>query len=163
MNSEYSYEDAIVELQNDSKSDKSAMQRYLGYWGREIWGEDHKARIKGNLEHLRLEVEELIEAVENKNWSEALKEIADVNNLAYDIADRIEEEYGVPMNVDRAMIDKLEECKTRTWLPPDENGVVRHLKEEDNITYAKFTNEGKKAAYDELNIQKAWKEIKKMN
>lgn len=76
--------------------------------------------------HLREEVEELIEDLENDRPHKRL-EYADCFLLLFGSAKADGMSY---QDIQNAISEKLEICKKRVWGKPDENGVVKHIDNE---------------------------------
>ena len=101
--------------------DWERLRKDISAWGKETFGGPN--HVRGASHHLVEEAKELCSAVElGLNKEETGEEIADVLVLALNIADLLEID---PFDVTKAKFEKL---KSREWLPPDENGVVRHKK-----------------------------------
>lgn len=79
------------------------------------------------IHHLKEEVLELIECFED--GKDPLDEFADCTLL---LIDAFRMAYGDNVDMGKlinACSDKLDVCETRKWGTPDENGVVKHIKE----------------------------------
>lgn len=78
--------------------------------------------------HLREEASELHDAITDYSWPPILRrdhiarELADIFIIAMHLADC----EGIDLY--EAVRQKLAIVRTREWLPPDENGVIRHKK-----------------------------------
>lgn len=95
------------------------LQRSISAWQRETFGED-KQSITGMWHHL---AEELMEAA-NGDRADG-EELADVVILAMGLADR------QGLYIEELVVEKLMKLRKRKWLSPDENGVVRHVRDEE--------------------------------
>jgi phosphoribosyl-ATP pyrophosphohydrolase len=93
-----------------------ALQTEIGSWSAVTFPNSDRGTI---LRHLREEVEELFAAQDD----ELPHEIADCIMLLLHLAHK----NGISAR--DAIREKFEICKLRKWGPPDEHGVVRHVKE----------------------------------
>ena len=71
--------------------------------------------------HLREEVDELRHALEHDNPFSISEELADIVIIAMHIA------HCRDINLYKAVCDKFEIVKQRSWQAPDEHGVIRHV------------------------------------
>jgi len=107
----------------------------ISSWSTETFG--NKQRNPAILYHLKKEVEELIEALEEpisvefaeyqKQRRRAVLEYADCFILLLDSADKF---HLTANQILSACIEKLEINKARTWGEPDANGVIEHIKDQ---------------------------------
>jgi NTP pyrophosphatase (non-canonical NTP hydrolase) len=104
--------------------DWEKLQSDINTWADKEFGSDvHISRVK----HLKEEVEELEETYFCYQNPDVLKlavatELADVLILATHIAHT----HGVDLF--QAVSEKFVEVQTRTWYPPDADGIIRHVK-----------------------------------
>jgi len=77
------------------------------------------------LEHLKQEVDELLESVERVDGMHE-SEMSDCLILLFGVANKLGMDYGA---LARSVDGKMVINKGRTWQKPKENGVVNHVKE----------------------------------
>jgi len=109
-----------LDIQQDVKSH---LQKYIAHWSYEIFGTS-KDRVLPNAKHMSEEALEVLDAIQNGTTEEVGQELADVVQLAYDIADRLD------LNLDYEIQKKMLIVRNRKWLPPDADGLIKHVKEE---------------------------------
>lgn len=101
-----------------------AWQKAIGEWQRKTFGgADGLERAKPLLSHLKQEVHELMlelyaSEINQENLS---SEMADVFILLVAMADRLQ------IDLDSAILRKMNINMSRTWGEPDGDGVVRHI------------------------------------
>lgn len=93
-----------------------ALQTEIGSWSDVIFPNSSRETI---LRHLRDEVKELFAAQDD----ELPQEIADCMMLLLHLAHK------TGISARDAIREKFEICKKRKWGPPDEHGMVQHVKE----------------------------------
>lgn len=115
------------------------LMQEISEWSDSTFGKHQ--RNPAILYHLKKEVDELIEAVNNfqnydaepgseyeaKLLDSAIEEYADCMMLLLDSATHFG--FGAESLL-KSVADKLAKNKTRKWGKPDENGVVEHIKED---------------------------------
>ncbi len=95
--------------------------RYVQYYSYKIFGTSREQAL-ANAKHLAEEAQELIEAIESGDLKHIGSEMADIHQLNIDIAGRLE------VDLNKEVYDKMQIVKSRVWLPPDKNGIIRHKK-----------------------------------
>lgn len=86
--------------------------------------------VQAKILHLWEELEEAFERANSKADYKTCEEIADAGLITLHLASSLGVE--LPAATPRFAAEvrnKLDICKTRKWGAPDENGVVRHVKE----------------------------------
>ena len=96
------------------------LQNVLGEWSDKTFGNIDNPT--GCLNHLKKEVDELIDSPRDE------MEYADCMMLIIDAYRKIG---GTADELVQACFEKYDICLTRTWGPPDENGVSQHIREND--------------------------------
>lgn len=91
-------------------------------WQRETFGQ---ATALSKLEHLKQEIEELIEAIKTNDQNKR-HEFADCLILLFGAASSDGMTYE---DICNAIAEKMEINYQRKWGKPDENGVVNHVRE----------------------------------
>lgn len=91
-------------------------------WQRETFG---KPNVKSSISHLCDEIEELIDAISQKDPNTRI-EVADCFFLLYRTADACGMNYE---DICNAIQEKFEINQKRKWGKPDERGVVKHVKD----------------------------------
>lgn len=76
----------------------------------------------GKAKHLREEAEELEEAIELGDLTKVAHELADIFLIA------VHAYHCAGIDAYAAIREKFEIVKKRKWLPPDADGVIRHVK-----------------------------------
>lgn len=103
-------------------------QAIIGNWSVRTFGEG--LRIQPHIEHIRKELRELEIANESGAWitEPAIEdELADVQILLFGLAHRL----GV--NLEEAVATKHKENLTRKWGSPDKDGVIEHIRDEQEV------------------------------
>jgi phosphoribosyl-ATP pyrophosphohydrolase len=105
-------------------TDPNELQRDAWVWSRVTFGEERGP--DGPLNHLRREIDEVIEAVAEGRRLDAIEEYADCYLLLLDSLSR----YGVTIaEVAQEAERKLEKNKARKWAPLNEQGFSEHIKD----------------------------------
>jgi len=100
------------------------LQRDIKQWSDDTFGLGRTGRPIAH--HLKKEIDEVIDAIDNSGYNRVKFEIADCFILLLDVASH--EGISVGEILD-ASEEKMEINKKRKWGEPDENGVVEHIEE----------------------------------
>jgi len=107
------------------------IQNQIKKWSDDSFGSHRTGKPIAH--HLKKEIDEVIEAIENyhqdptdKTKTRVLFEIADCMMLLLDVASHENITFNLLMD---AVAEKLEINKKRKWGEPDDNGVVEHIPE----------------------------------
>lgn len=100
--------------------DWDALLNEIADWADKTFGSRPGSIAK--TKHMKEEVEELAEAILSRNKDDIGEELADV----FIIGAHIQKVEAVDLY--EAIRRKFEELKQREWLPPDEEGIIRHRK-----------------------------------
>lgn len=92
-------------------------------WSCSVFGEKYREILM--LHHLKEEVDELIESIENNNTDNEKVEFADIFLLTINTASRRGYNAEDLINFTHR---KIELNKLREWEPADEKGIIRHKK-----------------------------------
>jgi NTP pyrophosphatase (non-canonical NTP hydrolase) len=94
----------------------------IGKWDDKTFGNYPISKAK----HMRKEVDELIEALEQNDLKNIMLELADVFILICGII------YQLNINLARIVTIKMKINKTRKWHAPDKDGIMEHIKENED-------------------------------
>lgn len=98
------------------------LSKMIGKWDDKMFGNYPISKAK----HMRKEVDELIEALEQDDIKNIMFEIADIFILICGII------YQLHIDLARVVTLKMRINKFRKWLEPDKDGIIEHIKDDEN-------------------------------